>query len=744
MRSVPTTRPWSATIILVDDSATNRALYTKLARNLQSAVRTISFPGPLEALDWLNDNTVDLIVTDFKMPGIDGAEFIRRVRLLPQADDEPIIVVTAYQDRSFRVTALEAGATDFLLSPVDHVEFAARARNLLKLREHQRAVKERLKCTEMAHRALIRDSRESLVQVIDQVPALISAVDRSGSFVFVNEALRRFAQSSGEAASNAPSTLGRLEDESALALTRLVFETGVPMAAREEVIARPDGEKHTFLTTRTPLRDSENRVVSVLTTSLDISDRKRAEERLNHLAKHDSLTDLPNRTLLQTVLQQLLARGRRGDGRFALLFIDLDRFKAINDGLGHPIGDELLVAVARRLRQALRDVDTIARLGGDEFAVVQREIGSEADAAMLADRIICCLSVPFLCRGHELTIGASVGIALCPRDGTDAETLLRNADLAMYRAKATGRNTWRHFCPGMAPNAREAVELESDLRVGLSHDEFRLYYQPQVDLKTGRIVGVEALLRWHRCGREWLTPDRFLGLAEETGLIMPISAWMLREACQQAVQWRHAGLPSLRISVNVSPLQFQRQSFLELVVETLNTTGLNASALELEMTESILINSEEATSTLQRVRALGTTVAIDDFGTGYSSLAYLKRFKIDRLKIDQSFTKGIMVDPSDTAIVRTIIDIGRTLNLDLIAEGIETAQQRDFLAVEGCGEGQGFLFSQPVAPNEIVRMLENNHANPSQLLSQSLRETGSPENPAPPLRHLNSQHALHS
>ncbi len=708
MRSVPTTRPWVATIVLVDDSATNRALYTKLANNLQLPVDVHSFPGPLEAMDWLDRNAADLIITDFKMPGLDGAEFIRRIRLSPHADDEPIIVVTAYQDRTFRVSALEAGATDFLLSPVDHVEFAARARNLLKLRGHQKTIKERLKRSELENQALIRDSRESLAQVIDQVPALISAVDRNGRYLFVNEGLKRFSQSPELEATDVPGPLGCLQDESALALSRLVFETGVPMSAREEVIARHDGQKHTFLTTRMPLRDSENRVVSVLTTSLDISDRKRAEERLDHLAHHDGLTDLPNRTLLQTALRHLLARGRRGDRQFALLFIDLDRFKAINDGLGHPIGDEILVAVAGRLRQSLAEVDTVARLGGDEFAIIQRDVGSDDDAATLAGRLIRILSVPFACQGQELTIGASIGIAICPRDGTDAETLLRNADLAMYRAKATGRNTWRHFCPSMAPDAREAVRLESDLRLGLSRDEFALLYQPQVDLRTGRVVGVEALLRWHRSGREWLSPSRFLGLAEETGLIVPISAWVLREACEQAVRWRDAGLPPLRMSVNVSPLHLQREDFYVLVVETLAGAGLEASALELEITEGILMNnSQEAILMLQRIRALGTTLAIDDFGTGYSSLAYLKKFEIDRLKIDQSFTRGVTLNPSDAAIVRTIIDISRTLGLELIAEGVETPQQRDFLTSEGCLEGQGYLFSEPVSPDDIARMLEH-------------------------------------
>ena len=703
------------TILIVDDSATNRAIYSRLAVSLHGEAEVCAFTDPVRALDWLGARTADLIITDYKMPMMDGADFTRRIRDQPANFDVPIIVVTAYNDQAFRMEALEAGATDFLLTPVDHYEFVARGRNLLRLRSQQQLIKRhaealevRLERSEQAHEALVRGSRDALAEVIDTVPALISAAGRDGQCLFINEGLARFAGiSPDDAARHDLVTLfGPSQGLTSQALNAVVFDTSEALPAREETLTDCHGEKRTFLTVRAPLRRAGRDVIGVLTTALDITDRKSAEDRLHHLAHHDTLTGLPNRTLLGSQLRHALARGRRGDRLFALHFIDLDRFKAINDGLGHHVGDQLLVAVGARLGETVRDGDTVARLGGDEFAIIQCDIAGPAEAAELAARVTRALGSPFHCDGHDLTIGASIGITVQPQDGGDEDTLLRNADLAMYRAKASGRSTWQFFAADMGPHAREAMRIEVELRTSLTRSEFVLHYQPQVELGTGRVVGVEALLRWQRPGHGLVHPSAFIALAEETGLIVPISTWVLREACQQAVRWRAGGLAPLRIGVNLSPVQFRRQDVFELVARTLAETGLDPQWLELELTESILMErAEETAAVLQRLRDVGVRLSVDDFGTGYSSLSYVKTFPLDRLKIDQSFVRGVCTDPNDTAIVRAILELGHTLRLDVVAEGVETEEQVTWLRQEGCEEAQGFFFSRPVPADEVAGLL---------------------------------------
>ncbi len=709
------------TILIIDDSTTNRKIYSRLAASLHADIRIMCFDRSTAALDWLEENSADLIITDFKMPQMDGATFTRRLREKPVDGDIPVIVVTAYSDHAFRMEALEAGATDFLLTPVDHYEFVARARNLLKLRTQQRVIQQRaeslqdeLKLTRQAHDALARDSHEALAEIIDTVPALISATGRDGSFLFINEGLASFVGVARDDAERRD--LVALFDaghaQTSLALNAVVFETGAALPAREETLVNHAGQSRTFLTARTPLRRAGQEVVGVLTTSLDITERKAAEERLSHLAHHDTLTDLPNRALLRSRLRQAMARGRRGDRAFALHFIDLDRFKAINDALGHYFGDQVLVAVGERLSGLVEPGDTVARLGGDEFAILQSGVAGPQDAEALADRIIAEMGKPLLCDGQEVTIGASIGVTIHPRDGTDEDDLLRNADLAMYRAKAAGRDTWCFFAEGMSPGARDAMKTEADLRSSVARGELVLHYQPQVELATGRIVGAEALLRWARRGHGLVPPGSFIALAEETGLILVISEWVLRESCRQAAEWLREGLPPIRLGVNLSPVQFRRQDVYDLVVRALAESGLAPGLLELELTENILMeNADEAVEALQRLRSIGVCLSVDDFGTGYSSLSYVKRFPLNRLKIDQSFVRGLGSDVSDTAIVQTILELGHLLQLEVIAEGIESEAQMAWLRQEGCEEGQGFYFSRPVPAAEFAEMLRRQAAS---------------------------------
>jgi len=709
-------------IAILDDRVTNRNIFSRLAASLEAGVEVRAFGDPREALAVLALHEPDLVITDFKMPHMDGADFTRHFRALPGAADIPVIVITVYEDRSFRLRALEAGATDFLQSPVDHQEFLTRARNLLKLSKHQRLIRNRalslaheLAASEQSRAALLRDSRERLAQVIDTVPALVSATDEHGVYIFVNAHLARFAgvDAAQVIGQDAHSTFGADYAARSQALDRLVFESGAALPAYEEEILDHSGAPHVFLTTKAPLHDAAHKVVSVLTSALDITERKQAESQLRHIAHHDPLTRLPNRLLLQQRLQRELARNRRGGRMFALHFIDLDRFKDINDVLGHQLGDQLLLAVAGRLSNTVREGDTVARLGGDEFAILQVETQEAEEAAALARHAIASIGQPFGIDGQTLGVSASIGITLYPTDGTGLDELLRNADLAMYRAKAEGGGAYRFYQADMNRSARETLRLDADLRQGIAQQEFVLHFQPQVSMRTGAIVGVEALLRWQRPGIGLVKPMDFLPLAEENGLIVPINAWVLLEACRQAVAWRRAGLPPLRCAVNLSPVQFRRQDVLALVTEALAETGLDANVLELELTETILMEDTEAsTRTLRALRALGVSLAIDDFGTGYSSLSYVKNFPVNRLKIDQSFIRTLKSDPSDTAIVRAIIGLGHSLQLALVAEGVETMEQFTQLAAEGCDDAQGYLFGPPLTAADFEALMRQGQALP--------------------------------
>jgi diguanylate cyclase (GGDEF)-like protein/PAS domain S-box-containing protein len=700
-------------IAILDDRVTNRNIFYRLALTLEPGLEVRTFADPLEALRELAEVEPDLVITDFKMPNLDGAEFTRRFRALPNREDVPVIVITVYEDRNFRLRALEAGATDFLQSPVDHQEFIIRARNLLKLSKQQRLIRSRalslqqeLAASEDRRERLLRDSREQLAQVIDTIPALISATGRDGAYLFVNAHFGTFAGIDPERPRE--ESLAAVFGEEFLTrsrtLDRLVFSTGQGLPPYEEEIRDRHGVPHVLLTTKSPLRDADGQVMSVLTTAIDITDRKRAERRLRYMAHHDPLTGLPNRLLLQTALQRELARSpSQGGQMFALHFIDLDRFKEINDTRGHPLGDQVLQAVAGRLRHAVRHGDTVARLGGDEFAVVQTRLHEPREAEALARHVIEALSQPFGVGGETFMLTASIGITLFPEDGRSLEALLRNADLAMYRAKREGGGRYSFYRADMSHSLEQSLALEGSLRRSLVEERFALHFQPQIDIQSGAIIGFETLLRWWDEKGHLHGPDTFLSVAETSGLIVPINAWVLRAACHQAVAFRARGLPPLRCAVNVSPSLFREHDLYALVAEALAESGLEAHLLELEITETVLMDDAESVlRVLLRLRELGVSFAIDDFGIGYSSLSYVKNFPASRLKIDQSFVRNLKSDPSDTAIVRAIIQLGHNLGLGVIAEGVETREQYTQLAAEGCDEVQGFLVSPSLSAAEFV------------------------------------------
>jgi diguanylate cyclase (GGDEF)-like protein len=434
----------------------------------------------------------------------------------------------------------------------------------------------------------------------------------------------------------------------------------------------------------------------------DVTEQRRSEAQISFLARHDALTELPNRVLFRECLDQALARFGRDHG-FALLFIDLDHFKNVNDTLGHPIGDRLLVAVAERLQACVRETDTVARVGGDEFAVVQTGVNRPEDAAELAGRIVRLLGQPFELDEHQVLIGASVGIAVAGIDGTSADTLMKNADLALYRAKQDGRGAYRCFEAEMDARLRERRALEMDLRHAVTNDEFELFFQPLIDVRAEQVSGFEALIRWNHPTRGMVSPVEFIPIAEETGLIVQIGEWVIRTACIEAVSWPD----SFKVAVNLSPVQFKSPHLVASVAEALEASGLPARRLELEITESVLLAENDASlATLRRLREIGTHICMDDFGTGYSSLSYLRSFPFDKIKIDQSFVRDLGTEQDTQAIIRAIISLARSLGMRVLAEGVETIEQLQKFSAEGCDELQGYLFSKPRPREELGELIE--------------------------------------
>ncbi|MFY9702530.1 MAG: EAL domain-containing protein, partial [Terriglobales bacterium] len=562
-------------------------------------------------------------------------------------------------------------------------------------------VTERKRSEEELYRA-----HQMLQTLLNTIPQRVFWKDRNCSYVGCNRAFATDAGLNDPAEIIGKSDFDLVWSETAEVYRtddKLVMEQGSAKLGYEEIQDRPDGGRVWLRTSKLPLSDREGKVTGVIGTYEDITDRKVAEDRVQYLAYYDALTGLPNRALLQDRLAKALASARRRKDRVALLFLDLDRFKDINDSLGHSVGDLLLQEVAERLKKWSREQDTVARVGGDEFVIVLTAAKDGADAAVAAERLVHAMSAAIVVQGRTLSVGCSLGISIFPEHGADSETLIKNADAAMYCAKENGGHNFKFFTDDMNAQAVERLTLENGLRLALDKKELFLVYQPQMNIATGKIIGLEALLRWQHPTLGLVPPDKFIRIAENCGLIMPIGEWVLMTACSQARKWQDEGLPALSVAVNVSAVQFRQEGFCETIRRVLQETRLAPPYLELELTESLLLTNADVThSVIRELKEMGITLAIDDFGTGYSSFSYLRQFRVSKLKIDQLFIRDVATNPDDAAITAAIISMAKSLHLKVIAEGVEDEAQMSFLRAHQCDEIQGYYFSKPLAVDKVA------------------------------------------
>ncbi len=649
----------------------------------------------------LQEGPWDAVLSDHNMPQFDGVEALAMVKA--RDPDIPFILVSGAIGEETAVTAMRSGAQDFVMK-----QSLGRLGAVL-IREMGKAEVQRSARAAAAH---LQANEALLTSVFNTAADGIAVIDSGGVIEFANETLARMM-------GYEPSEIRGVE------LIRLLHQNAAGTAFWGKLfstVAAPDctapADLQTHARSRTAgaipveIRASRmemNGMPKATVVMRDVSERARSEERMWRLAHFDELSGLPNRLLFRQLLEQALRDANRGKKLVSVLFIDLDRFKLINDTLGHDVGDDVLREVTERVRQCLRESDIISRFGGDEFATLMRDIDNPEAARAAASRILTAVAEPYSLNGDEYHLSASIGISTFPGDSDDAAALLRNAELAMYRAKDQGKNNFQFHSAQMNARSFENVVIERFLRRAIELDEFLLHYQPQVEVATGRVVGAEALLRWNHPGMGMMSPAKFIPLAEETGLIVPIGRIVLMRACIETKRWQNAGAHDFRIAVNLSPRQFAHIDLVNDVRHILEDTGLPPETLELEITESMVMDKpERATAILHELRALGIQLAIDDFGTGYSSLGYLKRFPVNTLKVDRSFIKDIPDDADDVAITNAVIAMGHSLRLSVVAEGVETAAQAEFLRSNGCDLMQGYLIGKPMPAAELDCFLEKN------------------------------------
>lgn len=707
--AVISTFPMRPRLLVVDDEPLILEGLVRLLSTRDYDVTTAN--GGCEALIAIGKQQFDVILLDLGMPDLNGNEVLRFVA--DRSADTPVIVVSGDSTIDAAIRALRGGAADFVRKPYEPEELLRRIDNTLirrRLERENNHILQRLQQSEKWHRFLVNSS-----------PDLIYTLDGDGRFTFANERVESLLGYRSEELLGQHYSLVIHEDD--IARAEHVFNerrAGDRSARNIEIrlkcnpgMRRPrlmNGRCKTVELTATGMYDEaasafEQRFIGSYGVAKDITERKQAEETMHYQAYHDLLTGLPNRALFRDHLGLMLAQARRNQKPLAVLSLDLDHFKVINDSLGHTIGDELLLAVGTRLRQCLREGDTLARLGGDEFAVLLPTLVSRSDVEHICRKVIQVLSKPVYVKGHEIYISVSIGACVAPEDGDMIDSLIRQAEIAMYQAKSQGRSRLQFWEHGMQAPYSDRMQIEADLRRALARNEFVLFYQPQVDTATGEVRGFEALLRWWHPQRGLLMPTEFIPVAEESGVIVPIGDWVLRQAGAQMAEWRKAGLPPVRLSVNISARQLENPDFVDSVMRAIQVYSLDGHQLELEITESLLMRDFEANAIkLGRLSAAGIRLAIDDFGTGYSSFKYLSRFPIHTLKIDQSFVQDLERE-ENMSIVNAMVAMGRGMNLNVVAEGVETESQRARLQQMQCHEIQGYFYSVPLSGHEATALL---------------------------------------
>jgi diguanylate cyclase (GGDEF)-like protein/PAS domain S-box-containing protein len=684
-------------LVIENDPATANTIGEALATAGNGAFEMEWVRQVSEGVARLSNGGIDAVLLNLCLPGCQGIEAFDQ--LFNAAPTIPILILSGNVDEAVAKQAVARGAQDYLLpSHLDKYSLPRALRNAIERKGFEDALYE---------------EKERAVVTLNSIGDAVLCTDVSGKITYLNLVAETMTGWRREEATGKPlAEVFRIVDAATGKtardpLERAVEENRTVGLTANCVLIRRDGHEFGIEDSAAPIHDRVGKITGAVIVFHDVSVARAMSQKMAYSAQHDTVTNLPNRLLLNDRITQSIALARRQSRSIALIFLDLDRFKYINDSMGHATGDKLLQSVSKRLLASVRGSDTVSRQGGDEFVILLSEIAHPEDAATSAAKMLLSLSVPHSIGGREIEISGSIGISIYPGDGEDAETLIKYADMAMYHAKENGRNNFQFFKVEMNLKAMERHSIEGSLRHALERGEFLLHYQPKVNLETLEITGVEALIRWQQPDRGLVPPSQFVPVAEDCGLILSIGRWVLREACRQAREWQDLGLPFKRIAVNVSAAEFRDKDFVEGIQAILSETGLDACYLDLELTERVLMQHAESTAVvLRQLKSIGIHLAVDDFGTGYSSLSYLRQFPIDVLKIDKTFVQQISGDTNDSAIVSAIIDMGKNLKQRVIAEGVETEEQLSFLRARHCEEGQGYLFSPPLAAADFSRLLQ--------------------------------------
>jgi diguanylate cyclase (GGDEF)-like protein/PAS domain S-box-containing protein len=676
---------------VVDDDAVTRLMLCRFLEQLGYVTQGLN--NGEEVLSALDNGLPDVVLMDAKMPVMDGFEALTIMKSRPDTQKIPVLMITGLNDDLSVDEAYAAGAADFITKPIHWAILRNRVRYLLKDIEAERQLYLASTVFENTSEGIVVTDSKGVIQSINPAFSTITGyfpeevVGKNMNMVSSGRHNRAFYKKFWESLD----VIGRWQGE---------FWN-----------RRKDGSVFPQWVTISAVRGADGNCTNYVGVFSDLTALKESEANLLYLSGHDTLTDLPNRHLFQERLALALTEAKERDARVGVMLLDLDRFKVVNDTLGHDKGDQLLVRVGKRLTECLAQPATLGRMGGDEFGIILPRLKHSQDAVRIANNILDALKKPFPVDGEdvEFFIGASIGIGLSPLDGEDVKTVLKSADAAMYHAKEQGRNNFQFYRDDLNTASMARMLMESSLRSALDKEEFILYYQPQMDLATGKLIGAEALIRWQHPLQGMISPGEFIPLAEETGLIVPMGEWALRAACKQMRKWTKAGLPSVRVAVNLSGIQFKQPDFTDLVLRVIEETGVDHRWVELELTESIAMGDvEETFAKLNTLAKHGIPLAIDDFGTGFSSLSYLKRFPIGTLKIDRSFIRNCTEDLEDSALVRTIIGLAHSLGLTVIAEGVEEEKQLEFLRDYDCNEIQGYLYSRPLSAKDFAAFMRDN------------------------------------